>query len=103
YEFQPTGKPDIANGKGTPGRGRLFINGKLVGETEFPFTVPLLLSLGAGLSAGRNPGSPVSQLYQPPFPFTGTLFKVTADVSGETLQSAEEVRKASAKRAMSSQ
>jgi hypothetical protein len=103
YEFQPSGKPDIAKGRGTPGHGRLYINGKLVGETELPFTVPLLLSLGAGLSVGRNPGSPVSQLYGPPFTFAGTIFKVTADVSGETLQNAEEERNAAAKRAMSSQ
>jgi hypothetical protein len=46
-------------------------------------TVPLLLSLGEGLSVGRDPGSPVSKLYPPPFEFTGTIFKVTADVSGK--------------------
>jgi arylsulfatase len=103
YEFEPTGKPDIARGRGTPGRGRLYINDKLVGQTELPVTVPLLLSLGAGLSVGRNPGSPVSQLYRSPFGFTGTIFKVTADVSGQTLQNPEEERNAAAKRAMSSQ
>ncbi len=93
YEFEPTGKPDIANGKGTPGTGRLFINDKLVGQTELPFTVPLLLGLGGGLTVGRNRGSPVSQLYGPPFPFAGTIFKVTADISGSTLQDSEEEKK----------
>ena len=47
YEFEPTGKPDIANGKGTPGRAQLYINGKLVGQADFPFTVPLMLALAA--------------------------------------------------------
>ena len=42
YEFEPTGKPDIAKGKGSPGRGQLYINDKLVGQTDLPFTVPLL-------------------------------------------------------------
>jgi len=100
YEFEPTGKPDIAKARGTPGRGRLFINDRLVGQTELPVTVPLLLSLGAGLSVGRNLGSAVSQLYRSPFAFTGT---VTADVSAQTLQNPEEERNAVAKRAMSSQ
>ena len=97
YEFEPTGKPDIAKGKGTPGHAQLYINGKLVGERDLPFTMPLLLGLGGGLTVGRNPGSSVSQLYAPPFAFTGTIFKVTADVSGKMLQDTEEERKAMAK------
>ena len=28
YEFEPTGAPDIANGKGVPGRGQLYIDGQ---------------------------------------------------------------------------
>ena len=103
YEFEPTGKPDIAHGKGTPGTAKLFINGKQVGQTDFPYTVPLLLGLGGGLTVGRNPGSPVSQLYGPPFDFTGSIFKVTADISGQSLQDTEEEKKAEAKKAMSSQ
>ena len=103
YEFEPTGKPDIAKGKGSPGHAQLYINDKLVGQTDFPFTVPLLLGLGGGLTVGRNPGSPVSQLYGPPFAFTGTIFKVTADVSGKMLQDADEERNATAKRALARQ
>ena len=29
FEFEPTGKPDIEQGKGAPGRAQLYINGKL--------------------------------------------------------------------------
>src|SRR5262249_28020513 len=54
YVFEPTGKPDLAKGKGTPGRAKLYINEKLVGQSELPFTVPLLLGLGGGLTVGRN-------------------------------------------------
>ena len=103
YEFEPTGKPDIAKGKGSPGRAKLYINDKLVGQTDFPFTVPLLLGLGGGLTVGRNPGSPVTELYGPPFAFTGTIFKVTADVSGQMLQDSAEERNANAKRALARQ
>jgi len=48
--------------------------------------VSLLMSAGVGLSIDRNPGSPVTQLYRSPFAFTGTVFKVTADVSGQNIQ-----------------
>ena len=103
YEFEPTGKPDFANGKGAAGRAQLYIDGKLVGQVDLPVTVPLLIGLGGGLTVGRNPGSPVSQLYGPPFAFTGTIFKVTADVSGQMLHDTEEERQAASKAAMSRQ
>ena len=103
YEFEPTGQPDFAKGKGAPGRAQLYIDGKLVGQADLPVTVPLLIGLGGGLTVGRNPGSPVSQLYGPPFAFTGTIFKVTADVSGQMLHDTEEERQAASKAAMSRQ
>jgi arylsulfatase len=103
YEFEPTGKPDIAKGKGAPGRAQLYINDGLVGQSDLPFTVPLIMGLGGGLCVGRNPGSAVSQLYKPPFAFTGTVFKVTADISGQMLQDTEEERRAAAKAAITRQ
>jgi arylsulfatase len=100
YEFEPTGKPDVANGKGAPGRGELYINGKLVGKGDLPVTVPLGFGLGGGLSVGRNLGSAIYSLYEPPFAFTGRIFKVTVDVSGKMIQDTEEEAKAHAKAAM---
>ena len=35
YEFEPTGKPDIAKGKGTPGRAQLFFDDKLSARPTF--------------------------------------------------------------------
>ena len=32
FEFEVTGKPDIAQGQGRAGRGQLYIDGKLVGQ-----------------------------------------------------------------------
>ena len=60
YEFEPTGEPDIPNGKGVPGRGQLYIDGKLVANTEFPHTTPLLFEL-EGLSCGFDFGAPAAE------------------------------------------
>jgi arylsulfatase len=103
FEFQPTGKPDIAKGKGAPGRAQLYINKKQVGQTDIPVTIPLCLGLGGGLNCGRNPGSAISSLYQPPFEFTGRIYKVIADVSGQMIQETEDEAKAKARVAMARQ
>ena len=86
YEFEPTGKPDIAVGKGAPGRAQLYVDGTLVGQTEFPVTIPLSLSLAGGYQCGSDPGSPATDAYQGPFPFTGTLYNVVVDVSGDLIK-----------------
>jgi len=52
-------------------------------------TIPLTLGLGEGLTCGRDPGSPVTSRYRPPFAFTGTLESVVVDVSGELIVDTE--------------
>ena len=84
YEFEPTGDPDIANGKGVPGRGQLYIDGELVANTEYPHTTPLFFEL-EGLSCGFDFGAPASETYEPPFPFTGTIRQVSVDLAGELI------------------
>ena len=83
YEFEKTGEPDLKTGKGAAGKAQLYINKKLVGEMKLPYTVPLALGIGSGIFIGRNSGSSVTQLYGPPFEFTGTISQVTADISGK--------------------
>jgi len=102
-EFEPMGKPDLAKGKGAPGRVQLYINGKLTGQADFPVTIPLLIGITGGLTVGRNTGSPISHLYASPFPFTGTIYKVTIDVSGKMTQDLHEEKKAMAKAATARQ
>ena len=47
------------------------------------------------LSRGANPGSAVTSDYQAPFRFTGTLYSVTVDLSGDLIVDSEaEVRMA---------
>ena len=88
YEFEPTGEPDPRNGKGAPGRGQLYINNKLVGNSEFPTTVPILFGI-EGLSCGYDFGEAVTHEYHAPFTFTGDIHQVTVDLSGELIQDDE--------------
>ena len=97
FEFEPTGKPDIPQGKGTPGRAQLYIDGHLVGQSEFPVTTPVAFNPG-GLTCGANPGAPVTPDYRSPFRFTGTLHTVTVDLSGDLITDTEgEMRMAMAR------
>ncbi|MCW2523523.1 MAG: sulfatase, partial [Frankiales bacterium] len=71
YEFEPTGKADLAVGKGVPARGQLYIDGKLVGAIDMPHTVPMLFST-EGLTCGYDGGSRVApEAYSDAFRFTG--------------------------------
>jgi arylsulfatase len=88
FEFEPTGEPDLAQGKGAPGRLQLYVDGDLVGNAEADVTTPFMFNPGS-LTCGANPGSPVSPDYEGPFTFTGTLNGVTLDVSGELIHDHE--------------
>jgi arylsulfatase len=88
FEFEPTGEPDMAKGKGAPGRMKLYVDGDLVGNAEADVTTPFMFNPGS-LTCGANPGSPVSPDYEGPFTFTGPLHGVTLDVSGELIHDNE--------------
>ena len=99
FEFEPTGKPDFAAGKGTPGLAQLYVDGQLIANAEFPVTTPIAFNPG-GLTCGANPGSAIIPDYQgrAPFPFTGTLHTVTIDLSGDLITDSEsEMRMAMAR------
>ncbi len=83
FEFQPTGAPEPLKGKGAPGKGLLFVDGKPVGQGELPVTIPLTMGLASGISIGLDGGAPVTDVYPAPFAFTGTIDRVVYDVSGE--------------------
>ncbi len=93
FEFEPTGPPDLATGRGAPGRLQLYVDGELVANGEATVTTPFALNPGA-LSCGMNPGSPITPAYLSPFRFTGTLHTVTVDVSGELITDPEAELKA---------
>lgn len=88
FEFEPTGEPDLPNGRGTPGRMQLYVDGTLAAEEQAPVTIPFAINPGA-LSCGHNPGSAVTTDYTSPFRFTGTLREVVIDVSGDLITDSE--------------
>ena len=84
-EFERTGEPDLLSGRGAGGRGRLYIDRELVGEGEIPVTVPIMFGAGGGLVCGRSSANPITDAYEPPFPFTGTIHAVVVEVGREAL------------------
>ena len=89
FEFTPTGKPDIAKGKGVPANIKLFVDGKPTGTGDLPVTIPLSLGLVGGHLRWRGYGRTVMTDYEPPFIFTGTVKKAMVDVSGEAIEDME--------------
>lgn len=78
YVFDYDGGPP-----GSGGTGKLYFNGRQVGEGRIERTVPITLSLaGEGLCCGWDSGEPVSSEYESPFRFTGRIRRVIVDVSG---------------------
>ena len=55
YEFEPHGQPDLTQGHGMPGRFQLYIDGKLVGDADFPYTTPFAFNPGQ-LTLRGEPG-----------------------------------------------
>lgn len=104
-QFEPTGKADLAKGKGTPGTVTLLVDGKEVGKGDLPVTIPIQFGLAAGIAIGSDNGSPVmlDDEYKPPFAFTGTIHKALVDVTGEPLEDKEESIKAYLKMALARQ
>jgi arylsulfatase len=86
FKFEATDKPDLARGKGAPGRAQLYIDDKLVGQADFAVTTPISLGLTGGIKVGADPGAPVAPFYKPPFEFTGKIYSVTIDVGGELIK-----------------
>ncbi len=76
--FEKTGQQPFGAG----GTVRLFIDGEQVGEMALPFTIPFLAGIGESLQIGCDVGATVSDAYQAPFRFTGTLHRVVVDLTG---------------------
>ena len=91
FEFEPTGTPEPSVGKGSPGRAQLYVDGTLVGNANFEYTTPLVFGIAGGaVACGVDGPSPVvPHDYEPPYAFTGTINKVTIDVSGELIEDDE--------------
>jgi arylsulfatase len=85
----PTGTPCTATFEFTrtgehAGNGRLLVDGAVVAEGPIPHTVPRRFGVGSGsLRVGDDAGISVSERYEPPFAFSGTLHRATIEVDGD--------------------
>jgi arylsulfatase len=88
-------------GIGKGGTATLFINDKKVGEGRIDKTVPSRFG-AEPFDVGMDNGSPVSENYQPPFAYAGTIKKVEIHVAPSALSASdkEKVRIAERKAAM---
>jgi hypothetical protein len=74
----------VENSHTPVGEATLFIDDTVVGSLPDMTTHPGTFGLaGAGITVGRNGGSPVCSRYKAPFAFTGgTIAQVVVDLSG---------------------
>lgn len=89
-EFAVTGQYELTpeltamGAMGVSGQATLYINGQPAGSGPVAKTVPFGWSLcGEGLCCGFDSETPVSELYESPFRFTGDLARVVVSVSGQ--------------------
>ena len=64
-------------GPGKGGTGTLTVNGKTVAEGRIDKTVPVYFSTDDTFDVGEDWGTPMSDIYEPPFTFSGKIKKVT--------------------------
>jgi arylsulfatase len=76
-------------GLGKGGTATLLVDGKPVGEGKVGRTLAFRMSLDETLDCGEDTGTPVSEDYQVPFKFTGTINKVAVRLGDEALTPAE--------------
>jgi len=81
-KFQYTHEDKTFGGGGT---GVLMVNGKEVARARFAHVPPIRYSATESFDIGRDTGEAVSNDYEGPFPFTGTLEKVDITIQPQQL------------------
>jgi arylsulfatase A-like enzyme len=89
YEFLYDG-----GGLGKGGTGRIFVNGEKVAEGRIDKTQCCIIALDENADVGRSNGTPVSNDYENPFAFTGTIDHVVVDLTPGPDGTSAEARKA---------
>ena len=105
-EKLPAGKSTIrvefkydGGGVGKGGTVTMFVNDKKVGEGRVDKTILGRFSADETFDTGLDTGSPVSNLYQSPFKFTGILNKIEINIAPANLSAAEQKQIEKAKKA----
>jgi arylsulfatase len=73
-------EPPSARATGAGGTVTLLADGKPLASGRLEHTLAAVYSMTDGLDVGVDIGSPVSDHYEPPFPFTGRLESVTIEL-----------------------
>ena len=89
-------KYDGGIGKG--GTASLFINDKKVGEGRIEKTCPSRFG-AENFDVGMDTGSPVSEAYEPPFAYAGTIKKVRINIQPPNLSGSDQQTVRDAQRA----
>ncbi len=72
-----------------PARGQLYINRKLVGSVDMPYSILFIFGT-QGVTCGYDSADPAApEEYSDAFRFTGTIKRVTIDLSGELIPDRE--------------
>jgi arylsulfatase len=77
------------SGIGRGGTGALKVDGKEVANKTMEHTIPLIMQWDENFDIGADTGTPVSEDYQVPFKFTGTLDKLTLKIDRPKLSPAD--------------
>ena len=77
---------------GRGGTGTLSVDGREVAKKSLPKTQPIVWAWDETFDIGRDTGTSVNnEDYSVPFPFTGTIRKITVDL-GESTATAEAIK-----------
>lgn len=77
------------SGIGRGGTGVLKVDGQEVARQTMEHTIPLIVQWDENFDIGADTGTPVSDDYQVPFKFTGTLDKLTLKIDRPELSPAD--------------
>jgi hypothetical protein len=88
---------------GTGGSTTLRLGNNRIGEGRFEQQVAGYFTVNEGFDVGCDTCSPVSDVYQSPFAFTGTIVRVMVDISEATFEDLAAQHEARARFAMATQ
>jgi arylsulfatase len=81
-----------ASGIGRGGTGVLKVDGKEVDKKTMEHSIPLSMPWDENFDIGDDTGTAISDDYKIPFPFTGTLAKLTLDIDRPKLSPEDKKR-----------
>jgi arylsulfatase len=83
-------------GPGKGGTGVLSVDGNELSQKTMEHSIPFLMAIDETFDIGCDTRTPVDDSYELPFPFTGTINKLTFTLGPEQLMAADHAAKAEA-------